>query len=251
MSKRVLIATPEYEYDPSELAIPWATLAQHGHKIVLATPSGKNRGADPIMLTGKGLGPLKKLMAANTDAMNAYRSVSKMKSFQQPMALQNIDPTDFDLIILPGGHAPGIKPYLEFPILHNIVGQFFQQNKLVGALCHGALVPARSINPATNKSCLEGRKSTSLLKSQELTAWYLTRWWLGNYYLTYPGTTVEEEMRTALGPSGTFIRGPLPIARDRADNLRPGFVVQDGNYLSARWPGDCHLFSQRLLEMLR
>jgi putative intracellular protease/amidase len=28
------------------------------------------------------------------------------------------------------------------------------------------------------------------------------------------------------------------------------FVVEDGNYLSARWPGDAYLFGRRLLRLL-
>ncbi len=31
---------------------------------------------------------------------------------------------------------------------------------------------------------------------------------------------------------------------------RPAFVVRDGNYLSARWPGDVHTFARRFAEML-
>jgi hypothetical protein len=31
---------------------------------------------------------------------------------------------------------------------------------------------------------------------------------------------------------------------------RPAFVVEDGNYLSARWPGDVHTLARRLAERL-
>jgi len=42
----------------------------------------------------------------------------------------------------------------------------------------------------------------------------------------------------------------LPLVRDSANNLNPGFVVQDGNYLSARWPGDAHKFATCFSKML-
>jgi len=29
-----------------------------------------------------------------------------------------------------------------------------------------------------------------------------------------------------------------------------GFVVEDGNYLSARWPGDVHTLSLKFVELL-
>jgi len=38
--------------------------------------------------------------------------------------------------------------------------------------------------------------------------------------------------------------------RDSPDDERPAFVVRDGNYLSARWPGDVHTFARRFAAML-
>jgi protease I len=40
-----------------------------------------------------------------------------------------------------------------------------------------------------------------------------------------------------------FIIGPLPLRRDSAARLGVGFTVRDGDYLSARWPGDAHRFA--------
>jgi hypothetical protein len=31
---------------------------------------------------------------------------------------------------------------------------------------------------------------------------------------------------------------------------RPAFVVEDGTYVSARWPGDVHTFAQRFAAIL-
>jgi hypothetical protein len=33
------------------------------------------------------------------------------------------------------------------------------------------------------------------------------------------------------------------MIRDSATNPRPAFVVDDGDYVSARWPGDAHTFA--------
>ena len=35
-----------------------------------------------------------------------------------------------------------------------------------------------------------------------------------------------------------------------AGDHRHAFVVQDGHYLSARWPGDAYLFAERFDELL-
>ena len=38
---------------------------------------------------------------------------------------------------------------------------------------------------------------------------------------------------------------------DTPDDERPAFVVVDGNYVSARWPGDAHTFARRFAALLR
>ncbi len=105
-------------------------------------------------------------------------------------------------------------------------------------------------DPATNKSPLFGRKTTALLKRQELLGYKLTKSKIGNYYLTYP-TPVEDEITAALASPSDFIQGPTPIFRDSATNLKPGFTVRDKNYLSPRWPGDVHTFANAFLAMLK
>jgi putative intracellular protease/amidase len=40
------------------------------------------------------------------------------------------------------------------------------------------------------------------------------------------------------------------MKRGTATNDAPAFVVQDGNYVSARWPGDAYLFTRRFLSVL-
>ena len=40
------------------------------------------------------------------------------------------------------------------------------------------------------------------------------------------------------------------LARDTATDARPAFVVDDGDYVSARWPGDIHTFAKALTDKL-
>jgi hypothetical protein len=35
------------------------------------------------------------------------------------------------------------------------------------------------------------------------------------------------------------------------DDARPAFVVQDRNYISARWPGDVHTFAKTFAGLLK
>ena len=83
-----------------------------------------------------------------------------------------------------------------------------------------------------------------------MTAYQLTRLWLKDYYLTYPGLTVEDEVTGALSREDNFLRGPNPLLRDDDEHLDRGFTVRDRNYLSARWPGDAYAFSREFEAML-
>jgi protease I len=141
-----------------------------------------------------------------------------------------------------------MREYLESNRLQSIVAGFFARNQPIGAICHGVLLAARS-RRMDGKSVLYDKKTTALTKLMALTGWTLTCLYLGNYFRTYP-STVEDEVRAALAVPEDFIRGPISIIRDSPGNLMVGFTIRDGNYLSARWPGDAHRFSSEFASML-
>jgi protease I len=215
---------------------------------MFATPNGKVARADPRMVTGEGLGILATLMKADSNGRSAYEDMSECEEFRHPIGYSDISPEKLDGVILPGGHAKGVRELVESTQLQSLVAGFFTRSRPVGAICHGVLLAVRS--PGVNgRSVLYGKKTTGLTKFMELTAWALTCLYLGGYYRTYP-TTVEDEVRAALAAPEDFIRGPISIVRDAPNNLAAGFTVRDGNYLSARWPGDAHRFSNEFSLML-
>ncbi|WP_231965142.1 hypothetical protein [Mycobacterium sp. E3339] len=118
---------------------------------------------------------------------------------------------------------------------------------------------------------LYGRKTTALTWAMEGLAWRLTRvtrFWDRDYYRTYteqPGQangymSVQAEVTRALADPTDFrdvVRGSpgwrrkaSGMARDTATDSRPAFVVDDGSYVSARWPGDTHTFAAALSRKL-
>ena len=249
--KRVLIPIPNYGFDPSEAAIPWKLMTEKNIEIVFITPNGKKAAADKLMVSGKKLGIWKSVLQARQDAVDAYFEMEKSDSFINPIKYKNVSENDFDAILLPGGHDKGAKEYLESNILQQLIVKFFKAKKPVAAVCHGVLLAARSIDSETGKSVIHNYKTTSLLKSQELLAYNLTRLWLKDYYLTYPGITTEDEVRSFLSNQNQFKKGPKPIQKDSRESLKRGFVVRDRNYLSARWPGDIYNFSLEFIKMVQ
>lgn len=244
----VLVPIPSSDFDPTEAAVPWQALKAGGHSVVFATPDGKAGEADLRMVTGRGLGPWSALLRADTNGREAYTAMVQSPEFRQPRRWDELQPGDGAALLLAGGHAPGMKAYLESAELQALVGEFFERDKIVAAICHGVLLAARSKNP-TGQSVLHGRQTTALLKLQEMAAWALTCAWLGDYYRTYP-ESVQAEVTRSLQQPQDFRVGPPALLRDSPTQLQRGFVVRDGVYLSARWPGDAHRFAAELLEML-
>lgn len=240
---------PSSDFDPTETAIPWAALEDAGIGVIFATPDGRAGRADERLLSGRGFGPWSPLLRADSRARELYDRMSRTDEFRDPIAYEQIEPDHFDGVVLPGGHAPGMKAFLESERLQNHIAECVAAGMPVGAICHGVLCLARARHPETDAPVLEGRRVTALTKSLELSAWTLTCLWLGDYYRTYD-ETVEAEVRRAVGSDGTFESGPFPLRRDSPEDLDRGFTVRDGSLLTARWPGDAHRFAAELVEML-
>lgn len=246
---KILMPIPSTDFDPTETGVPWKILTQNKIQVAFATPNGLAGTADPIMSTGKRLGIWKPILQADKNGRQAFTEMNQSQEFQNPKRWDAIDISEFDGIILAGGHAPGMKEYLESTTIQKLIVDFFERKKLVAAICHGTVVTARSHLPS-GKSVLFGKKTTALLRTQELTAWAMTYPWLKDYYRTYP-ETVQSEVERSLAQAADFISGPTPIRRDSPDDLNPGFCVQDDNYISARWPGDAHQFGVCIVEYFK
>ena len=281
----VLIPIPDRDFDPTEVAVSWRVLTRNGHRVLFATESGTAGAADDIMVTGRGLDiwsalpilgaiPVIGLMLrANKDARDAYAAMVQSTEFQHPVSWSQATLDDIDALLLPGGHrARGMRSYIDSDILQRLVVDAFAGEVTVAAICHGVLLAARSVDPATGRSVLYGRKTTALTWAMERLAWRLTRvtrFWDPNYYRTYteqPGQpggymSVQSEVTRALKDPADFcdvVRGSPQwwlkssgMARDTATDSRPAFVVEDSGYVSARWPGDTHTFATVLSQKLK
>src|SRR4051794_29632890 len=137
--------------------------------------------------------------------------------FQSPIAWADIDPAEFDGLILPGGHAPGMRQYLGSELLRAKVGEYYALDRPVGAICHGVVLAARSRDPRSGRSLVYGRETTCLPMYMERTAYYLTAWKLGRYYRTYP-LYVEEEVCRSLQHSADYVRGPRTYTKRGTDD---------------------------------
>lgn len=243
----VLVPLPDVDFDTTEVAVPWKLLRDAGHDVVFATEKGGAKPAcDPLILTGVIFGKL----GAEDEPKRFYEELLSDANYGAPLSWASLDPSRFDALLLPGGHAPGMRQYLGSAALHAQIAAFWKLGRPVAAICHGVLPLARSIDATTGKSVLHGKKTTCLPKYMERLAYFSTAWKLGRYYRTYDAY-VEDEVRAALASSEDFVRGPVTLsARGTRTDDSPAFVVEDGGYVSARWPGDAYLFAKKLIERL-
>lgn len=279
-----MVPIPARDFDPSEVAVSWRVLVDAGHEVVFATPDGARGHADAVMLSGEGLDPwgivpgLRALrlvglvLRANGAARRAYRDLERDARFLAPERHDALRVDSGDALLLPGGHAKGMRPWLESDVLQRFVAAFFESGKPVAAICHGVLLAARSVSPRTGRSVLHGRRTTALTWALERAAFRaarVARYWDPGYYRTYgeaPGEppgfrSVEAEVTRALARPEDFadvppdaphpFRRTSGLFRDSGRDARPAWVVRDGVYVSARWPGDVHTFARTFADVLR
>jgi putative intracellular protease/amidase len=229
---RVLLPLPDAGFDVTEVAVPWKLLTEAGHQVVFATESGGTPAADPLLLTGVLFGQL----GAEPEPKQLY---ADMLPTIRPITWAAMD-TSYDALLLPGGHAPGMRQYLGSALLQERIRDYWATGKPVAAICHGVLPLARA-------GVLRGVRTTCLPKYMERSAFLATAWLRGRYYRTYPAY-VEDEVRSS---GAVFVRGPRVLSKrgTRTDHS-PAFTVRDDHYLSARWPGDAYLFGEQLVGML-
>lgn len=287
---KILMPLPTHDFDPTEAAVPWKILREAGYTVEFATPDGMASTADPLMLSGQGLDPwgwipglkritlIGRMLRADARDRDAYHAMAQDAHFLHPKPYAALRVQDYDALVLPGGHAQGVKSYLGSATLQGFVADFFDatdaqgQHKPVAAICHGVVLAARSISKTHQRPVLYGRKTTALTWKLENSAWqlckYLARFWDPHYYRTYreaPGEPVgyrgvQQEVQRALQNPSDFLDVPPDaphhflkasgMVRDRADDDRAAWVVLDGNYLSARWPGDAHTWSRQFVALL-
>lgn len=232
----ILIPLPDHDFDPTEAATPWRVCADRGWKATFATEHGNIAAADHRLLKGFVRGPL----GARPMGLFDYQRMTQAFDYQRPIKYAEIDVDRYDALLLTGGHAPGMKQFLESKLLQDKVVEFFKKGKVVGAICHGVLVLARSIDPETGKSVLYEYRVTSLTKLLEVIGYCSTFWLLGQRFRTYDAY-VADEVKAALKNKSQYSSGIIPFPH----------VVVDRNLVTSRyWLFDAMPYSLKFAELV-
>src|SRR3954453_19990270 len=122
---------PDRDFDTTEVSVPWRLLRDRGHGGVFATEHGGNAPrCDQRLLDGVIFGQL----GAEPEAIEFYRQLEEAPEFPAPIALDAIKPAAFDGVVLPGGHAQGMRQYIGSTLLQERVAAFWALDRPGGAI---------------------------------------------------------------------------------------------------------------------
>jgi len=245
----ILLPLPSEGFEATEAAVPWQALTRAGVRVTISTPDGQAPSADGFTADGA-RGPLlaNLMFKADKPALEAYRQLQADASFQAPLPWSAIDAGDYDGIVLPGGHAPGMVEFLGSAQLQRVVSALDASGKLVASICHGVLLAARS-QRADGRSVLHGRRITTVPARVENMLWRMFNRRIDPLYGRPCAVAAEEEMRSLLRAEDFDIRMP-PLRKDAPGKHR-GLCIVDGHIVTARMPHDAYTFAAGVVETLQ
>ena len=192
-------------------------LVAAGCKVDLATPGGVTPTADPHSLNPDVAGPEASRYAEYLKALD-----DQLKS---PLVLADVDVSEFDAVVVPGGHGP-VEDLFKDPDMGRVLVEADKSQKVIGSVCHGpaALLSAKD---AQGEFLFAGRRLTAFTDEEERDF----------------GTADNAPWLLAdtLRKSGArFEQGP---------NWQP-YVVRDGNLISGQNPQSSEAVAEAVLEAL-
>lgn len=202
-----------------ELVVAHRDLTRAGHKITLATPSGRVPVADGGSLSIDVVGDQGKI----DDFREYLRSIES--DLSQPLALEAVRVGDYDAIVLPGGHGPMAD--LAFDrVLGAILTEANTAGTLIAPFCHGPAGLLAAVDES-GAFVFAGRRLTVFTDEEELTGG------LGKNAPWLVASTLRE--RGAVVESGT------PWS---------AHVVRDGNLITGQNPQSSDAVAHALIEAL-
>jgi putative intracellular protease/amidase len=144
-----------------EFVRPHKTFSDAGFEVSMATPQGRTPTVDPLSLALE----FNHNDQAEVDSQKAYLD-SLTSELDNPVVLGDVDPSEFDVMFVVGGHGPMQDLAVDPDIGRLMVAILGDQGKVLAAVCHG---PASflSAHDAEGKWLFEGRRLTAFSNEEE------------------------------------------------------------------------------------
>ncbi|MEU5389057.1 type 1 glutamine amidotransferase domain-containing protein [Kitasatospora cineracea] len=195
-------------YWGEELAVPHREFTAAGWQVTLATPGGRPPTLDRLSMSRTAGLP------RTLREVSAYLG-SIRTELARPVALDAVDPDDFDTVFYPGGHGP-MEDLAQDPVSGALLTRVLRSGRPLGLLCHApaALLAARDEGGSWP---FTGYRMTALSNTEEkLNSFGRKAAWLledrlraeGAHYVKgrlplLPFTTADRNLHTGQNPASS------------------------------------------------
>ncbi|CEK11482.1 type 1 glutamine amidotransferase domain-containing protein [Legionella hackeliae] len=226
----IVTNTPEYEkigYRTGlwlgELVHFWDPMRKSGVEMDIASPLGGFVPLDPESLLLSNIGHS---LGIKGTVQNYYEDRNFMNLLKNSLKVSDISPENYDAIYLTGGHGV----CFDFPksqALSELLGKFYESNKIVSAVCHGpaGLLEVRLSN---GNYLVQGKRLTSF-------SWQEEKWAKRQDAVPY---NLEEELKKR---GAEYIKAALPLK---------SHIVEDGLLITGQNPASAKGIAERILQKL-
>lgn len=224
----------------NEFAVPTEYLAERGHEIVLATPSGQM----PVM--DKGSNDKKFFGGDDAARAKAVAFVNGLKPISLADAIKGgID--QYAAVFVPGGHAP-MTDLMQDKDLGTILSYFHEKQKPTAFICHG---PAAMLSALPDAAAY---RQALVLHDAKGAMTAAKDWIYSGYEMTVLSDAEEWPGEVAKGTEMPFhVEQALQIAggRMRVDGMYGSHVVHDRELITGQNPASDLELAKELDKTLR
>lgn len=201
-----------------ELSTPYYAFVDKGYSVRLASIDGGEIPIDPRSQQEDGSNP--------PSVERFLKDKVAMDKLHHSAAIENIDPSNFAAIFLPGGHGT-MWDFSKSEVLASIVSDTLEDGRIVAAVCHG---PAGLINA-------KDKEGNPVVKGKTIAAF-----------------TNEEEEAVGLTEKVPFLLESR--LRELGANIQqaPKFeaiAVRDGNLITGQNPASSEKVAELVIEALK
>lgn len=206
----------------SEIAHPWRVFTQKGYEVTIASPEGGKLEMDAMS------DPTNEYSAWDTLSKEVLEEEALQAQLAHSKAIADLDPADFDAIVVAGGQAPMFN-FEQATSLQKTFAEFYESGKPTAALCHGTAI-LRYARTSDGELLVKGKAVTGFTNGEEDDADQAA----GTKVMPW---RVEEELQK------------LGADFQKSGNWQP-FAVVDENLITGQQNMSGEITAQKVVEML-
>lgn len=171
-------------YWAEEAVAPLEAFRAAGHEVTVATPGGVVPPADPASLEPGTNG-------GEEGAARMRAAVEQAPEFSRPIALADVDASDYAALYVPGGHGP-MEDLAVDPDAGRLLTSALDANTPIGIVCHGPAALLTATRPDGSNAFAGFDIACFTDKEEELAGSALTAPWLLETRLKEVGLRVQD-----------------------------------------------------------